>query len=524
MQGTDETGVDEPSAPPTRSRRRIAAFAALAVGAVALIAVAATGGFSDSSSTAARSASNSTATTTIRRQDLVEVDSESGTLGYGDARDVVNRLSGTVTWLPQAGATIRPDGTLYKVDATPVVLLNGSRPAYRTLSASSSASGRDVAELELDLRALGYDDAKAMTLDDTWDSGTTAAVELFQKAHGLDQTGSLDLGRVVFLPGAHRIGTVSATLGGSASSGASGGGSSSAGSTTTASTTTGTGQARDAVLFTAARSTAGSETAVVADVQTTPTTPTTPTTTPTTTTPTTTTPTTPTTTTPTKPTTPTKTAPSRAPTTPSKTTAAPSAAPSGGSAPAGGATSGGGAGSSGSATSSGSAATAANTLMTTTDTRRQVTVNLATTKQALAKTGARVTVELPGNTVVPGRITSVGKVATAPASSSSSGGGSSGSTDATITVLIRLTSTRGSALDQAPVTVRFEQSRVKNVLAVPVTALIAQPGGRFAVDVVSGGTHRLVAVEPGLYTSGFVQITGSGLQPGMTVTNASETA
>ena len=43
---------------------------------------------------------------------------------------------------------------LYRVNDRPVVLLHGSTPAYRTLSAG--ASGPDVAELNADLVALGY--------------------------------------------------------------------------------------------------------------------------------------------------------------------------------------------------------------------------------------------------------------------------------------------------------------------------------------------------------------------------------
>jgi multidrug efflux pump subunit AcrA (membrane-fusion protein) len=151
--------------------------------------------------------------------------------------------------------------------------------------------------------------------------------------------------------------------------------------------------------------------------------------------------------------------------------------------------------------------------MTTTSRRRVVTVKLDTAKASLAKRGARVTIELPSGATVHGRISHVGTVAVAPASSDST------SSAATITVTIAL-STRKATLDQAPVTVRLEQNRVKDVLAIPVTALLAQPGGKFAVQVVSGGTRRIVPVTPGLFTSGFVQIDGDGLAEGQRVTNA----
>jgi multidrug efflux pump subunit AcrA (membrane-fusion protein) len=169
--------------------------------------------------------------------------------------------------------------------------------------------------------------------------------------------------------------------------------------------------------------------------------------------------------------------------------------------------------------------------MTTTSARRVVTVALDTSKSGLARTGAAVSVELPGGGTATGRITSVGTVATSSSTSSSSSGGnggagggsssSSGSTTATITVTIALTH-GGSTLDQAPVTVDFEQGRARNALAIPVTALLAEPGGRFAVEVVSGSSRRLVYVTPGVYTTGDVQISGPGIVPGMRVTNAAE--
>ena len=73
-------------------------------------------------------------------------------------------------------------------------------------------------------------------------------------------------------------------------------------------------------------------------------------------------------------------------------------------------------------------------------------------------------------------------------------------------------------LDQAPVQVAITEQRADNVLAVPVTALLATPGGGYAVQ--AAGSHgRLVPVTTGLFddTSGMVAVTGAGLAQGLSV-------
>ena len=56
-------------------------------------------------------------------------------------------------------------------------------------------------------------------------------------------------------------------------------------------------------------------------------------------------------------------------------------------------------------------------------------------------------------------------------------------------------------------------------MVVPVDALLAQANGGYAVEVVSGGRHHLVAVTPGLFddAAGLVQVTGTTLAPGQHV-------
>ena len=111
-------------------------------------------------------------------------------------------------------------GTLLAVDNQPVQLFYGSIPPWRDL-ADGVDDGPDVKELERNLVALGYDPDRTMTVDDHFTAATAAAVERWQKAHGLDQTGRFTTGMpAVFLPWAARVQTLNATVGGRAAPGA----------------------------------------------------------------------------------------------------------------------------------------------------------------------------------------------------------------------------------------------------------------------------------------------------------------
>ena len=85
-----------------------------------------------------------------------------------------------------------------------MVLLHGSTPAYRTLSAG--ATGPDVAELNADLVALGYATrAQLSPKSASFGSATTTAVKKLQAALGVTQNGTLTLGEAVFEPTAVRV-------------------------------------------------------------------------------------------------------------------------------------------------------------------------------------------------------------------------------------------------------------------------------------------------------------------------------
>jgi hypothetical protein len=161
-----------------------------------------------------------TATVPVARQTLSSQRSVAGTLGYAGSYTILGQGGGTITWLPSAGKVIRQGQELYGLNGSPVILLYGSIPAYRTLAEGKTASdvtGADVRQLNRDLVALGY--ASRADLDPNSDEFTwvtKAAIEQLQQHLGVKQTGELSLGQVVFLPTPARVTDVTATLGGQA--------------------------------------------------------------------------------------------------------------------------------------------------------------------------------------------------------------------------------------------------------------------------------------------------------------------
>jgi peptidoglycan hydrolase-like protein with peptidoglycan-binding domain len=113
------------------------------------------------------------------------------------------------TMLPGAGRVIRRGQAVYAIGGQPGILLYGDVTPWRVFRAGMS-SGRDVAELNANLRALGY---QAPT-GSAFTSETAAAIEALQRARGLTPTGELLLGSVVFARGAVRVTTVMPTRGG----------------------------------------------------------------------------------------------------------------------------------------------------------------------------------------------------------------------------------------------------------------------------------------------------------------------
>ena len=460
--------------PPGRRRRRaLAGVTLLAVVAVVVVAIVATG---RGRHTPGRSHRTAAVTATVSRRNLVTSQDETGKISYARSSTVANRLQGTLTWVAGVGHVVYPGQRLFDVDNFPVILMNGTTPAYRTLD-SSDSPGPDIQQLNADLIDLGFD-PDGIVDDDEWQPATTDGVEAFQEAHGEPETGSLTLGAVVFMRGAQRVAALQ--------------------SNNSSVSDDAPDEHDEFVSYTPPSTTTGAST--------TPTTATTTTTETTTSTPTT-----------------SAHTPSPGGHTPSEPglsrldtaisrletqvgqlqrqnqqltrkldsarSHTPSKRPSHGS------------------DDSGPPSGGDSPVMTTTSTTLVVTAEVSAGEQSVTRVGARVPVVMPSGAKVYGRVVRIGQV-------SSSGGSSQ------VPITIHLDKhENGRNLDQATVSVKFVKKVARHVLSVPVTALIARPGGRYALQE-AGAPHKLIDVTLGTFSTGYVQVSGRGLHAGLTITES----
>ncbi|KMO98617.1 peptidoglycan binding domain 1 [Streptomyces roseus] len=161
-------------------------------------------------------------------------------------------------------------------------------------------------------------------------------------------------------------------------------------------------------------------------------------------------------------------------------------------------------------------------VMTLTRTERMVRFQLDVAKAGAAKTGDKVTVNLPGGGTATGKIDSVGSTANPDdpngggGGSGGSGGGGGGKPKVEVDVsLDNASEIKGP--DRSPVSVRLTGETRKGVLSVPVNSLLALSGGGFGVQVAEGGAARDVPVELGMFGQGRVEVRGDALKEGMRV-------
>ncbi len=145
-----------------------------------------------------------------------------------DTVPVNSQLAGVITWVPEPGTVIEQGQELFRVNDQPVILLYGDHPSFRTMydydpdfhsykisyetydnkpptyDEGPNQIGNDVLQLEQALVALGYSHS-AMRVDNEFTYATRYMVKQFQASVGATFDGILQLGEVVFLPGPAQV-------------------------------------------------------------------------------------------------------------------------------------------------------------------------------------------------------------------------------------------------------------------------------------------------------------------------------
>jgi len=153
---------------------------------------------------------------------------------------------------------------------------------------------------------------------------------------------------------------------------------------------------------------------------------------------------------------------------------------------------------------------AAGPLLSVSATTKVVTVPMSPTDVNTVKKGAKVAITLPDGRSIPGQVTGIGQVVQ---------GGDVDPTGATtppkMTVTVKPSKAKDVAgVDAASVQVRFTTAARKNVLAVPVGALVALREGGYALQRPDG---TLIPAGTGLFADGMVQVNGTGVAEGAVV-------
>jgi hypothetical protein len=151
-------------------------------------------------------------------------------------------------------------------------------------------------------------------------------------------------------------------------------------------------------------------------------------------------------------------------------------------------------------------------LMAISDRAKAVSVEIDASRADDLRAGQPVRITLPDSSHTNGTISSVSSNVRADAAD----GGDQGPQVQVVIAVTKASKIRN--ISSAAVDVRFTGTTRRDVLAVPVGALLALSGGGYGVQV-SGGA--LTAVKVGLFADGMVQITGTGITAGTRVVTTS---
>lgn len=118
---------------------------------------------------------------------------------WSETATLLQRGEGTVTTVDVApGDEVVNGSRLFSVDLKPIVAFEGDVPSFRTLTVG--IKGPDVLQLTKGLVTL----RKLRKARDAFDETVASAVRSWQKQLGSEQTGSVEPGDVVFVPGLPR--------------------------------------------------------------------------------------------------------------------------------------------------------------------------------------------------------------------------------------------------------------------------------------------------------------------------------
>ena len=355
--------------------------------------------------------------------------------------------SGVLTWLPDNGTIIESGDVIARVDDTPTVVLEGDLPMYRTLR--EGVEGADVQQLEQALVDLGYDPDETVTIDDEFTSATESMVERWQEDLGVDETGRTSVGDIIFAPLPAQVESSQSAVGSSVSQGTpiltASGGKFLSGS--------------DVLQLERALVDLGYDpgsTDGVYDIDT--------------------------------------------------ATAVSAWTDDVGHGQDGRLPVGSVVFSDGDLRIAdvfaevGAAVGPTSPVLSAANIETIVRLDLPAGDQGLLSVGSSVVIVMPDRSETVGTVTFVSSVAT--------GGGQGNPASFAVEIALNDPSV-AEGLDEAPVDVRAVSEAVENVLAVPVSALLALAEGGYAIELVTGNGTSLVAVDPGFFADGWVEITGN---------------
>lgn len=207
--------TSEPRRPSRRRWLVVAAVVVVALGAGVAVLLASDG------STTTDAEPITLQAVTAETADLVEFTDLTGTLRYSTTSTVLAGGEGVVTAIVADGSTIVQGDELYAANGSPVVAFYGDVPLYRDLG--EGAEGDDVLLLEQNLAVLGYNVAEVdddgnpvdggFVVDGVFDDATTDAVIRWQEDLGIEPTGLVTSNAAVVLGGPSEVTDVDVAVG-----------------------------------------------------------------------------------------------------------------------------------------------------------------------------------------------------------------------------------------------------------------------------------------------------------------------